>query len=305
MASVFSTPQYSDHSNLEVAQPEPGLETAPVHNNWNNHDASQKESYYQRAWADVSEGTVPQNDEPKGRILGLSVRRFWAIVIILVVVVAAAIGGGVGGGLAAQRQTSSSSSGVASDQGANQGAGSSSTLSTSSEPAGTSTEVSSSSSPTSSESSTKTTSSASGAATSGAPTDGGCPDINGSAFTPRDAEGKTIPLGAGEPAQSFMRYCSTNWPAGARWGNPDVRDIMKVYQPSLEDCIAACASYNVGYKANAGGDMTGLCRAVTVVKKDGEFCYFKNNTGHIEFVNSNNPELFSSAVLLSSSDGGN
>ena len=42
---------------------------------------------------------------------------------------------------------------------------------------------------------------------------------------------------------------------------------MKLYQPSLEDCIAACASYNVNYKANAGGDLTGLCRAVTVVKK--------------------------------------
>jgi hypothetical protein len=42
---------------------------------------------------------------------------------------------------------------------------------------------------------------------------------------------------------------------------------MKMYQPSLEDCIAACASYNVDYNANAGGDPTGLCRAVTVVKK--------------------------------------
>jgi hypothetical protein len=147
-------------------------------------------------------------------------------------------------------------SSVASDQ----AAGSSSTSSTWSEPAGTST-VS-----TSSESATKTTSSAS-RATSGAPTDGGCPDINGSSFTPRDASGNTIPLSAGEPAQSFLRYCSTNWPSGAEFGNPDVRDIMKMYQPSLEDCIAACASYNVDYKANAGGDSTRLCRAVTVVKK--------------------------------------
>lgn len=156
-------------------------------------------------------------------------------------------------------------SAVASDQAAGFSSTSSTlstspTSSTSSEPAGTST-IS-----TSSESSTKTTSSAS-RATSAAPTDGGCPDINGSAFTPRDAAGNTIPLSAGEPAQSFLRYCSTNWPAGAKFGNPDVRDLMKVYQPSLEDCIAACASYNVNYKANAGGDPTGLCRAVTVVKK--------------------------------------
>ncbi|KAK3299565.1 uncharacterized protein B0H64DRAFT_355768 [Chaetomium fimeti] len=294
MAGVFSTPPYSDHSNLEVAPA--GLEPAPGHQDWS--DSSQKELHYQRAWADVSNGTVPQNDEPKQRILGLSVRRFWAVVIILVVVLAAGIGGGVGGGLAAQRQTSSSSP-VAPDQAAGSSSTPSplSTSSTSLEPAGIST-VS-----TSSESSTKTTSSAS-RASSEAPTDGGCPDINGSSFTPRDASGKTMPLSAGEPAQSFLRYCSTNWPSGARYGNPGLRDIMKVYQPSLEDCIAACASYNVNYKANAGGDLTGLCRAVTVVKMDGEFCYLKNDTGSIAFVNSKQPELFSSAVLLSSSNGG-
>jgi hypothetical protein len=116
MAGVSSTPPYSDHSNLEVAPA--GLEPAPVHQDWSNpsaapvhhdwSDPSQKELHYQRAWADVSEGPVPQNHDPKQRILGLSVRRFWAIVIILVVVLAAGIGGGVGAGLAAQKQTSSS-----------------------------------------------------------------------------------------------------------------------------------------------------------------------------------------------------
>lgn len=106
MAGPFSTPQDSDHSNLEVAPPPAGLEPASLHQDWS--DLSQKELYYQRPWADVSEETVPKNDEPKQRILGLSVRRFWAIVIILAVLVAAAIGGGVGAGLAAQRQTSPS-----------------------------------------------------------------------------------------------------------------------------------------------------------------------------------------------------
>jgi hypothetical protein len=44
---------------------------------------------------------------------------------------------------------------------------------------------------------------------------------------------------------------------------------MKIYLPSLEDCIRACALYNVNYQANVDNGVAaegGLCRAVGVVK---------------------------------------
>lgn len=60
-------------------------------------------------------------------------------------------------------------------------------------------------------------------------TDAGCPNINDTSFSPLDAQGKAIPLRAGAAAQSFLRFCDTNWPAGAEHGNPGIHDIMKVY----------------------------------------------------------------------------
>jgi hypothetical protein len=45
--------------------------------------------------------------EPKERILGLSVRRFWIILIVLIVIIAGAIGAGVGVGLTTRSQADS------------------------------------------------------------------------------------------------------------------------------------------------------------------------------------------------------
>jgi hypothetical protein len=73
----------------------------------------------------------------------------------------------------------------------------------------------------------------------------------------------------GVPAQSFTRLCSTNFPSGKAWGNPGIDDIIKLYLPTLEDCIAACAMYNLNYQSNLGqglGSSAGYCRAVTIVK---------------------------------------
>lgn len=132
---------------------------------------------------------------------------------------------------------------------------------------GTSTSVSTTTSKT--ETPTSTAPSVAGAV-SPAPTDEGCPNINGTAYTPVDASGKAIQLDAGGAAQSFLRYCDTNWPAGSDYGNPGIHDIMKMYLPSLEDCITACASYNQNYRANLdrgiGDSGSGLCRAVSIVK---------------------------------------
>lgn len=119
---------------------------------------------------------------------------------------------------------------------------------------------------------TPTSTTARAGGVSPAPTDEGCPNINGTAYTPVDASGKAIPLSgaAGGAAQSFLRYCDTNWPSGPDYGNPRIHDIMKLYLPSLEACITACAAYNFNYEANRakgiGSQEGGLCRAVSIVK---------------------------------------
>jgi len=92
-----------------------------------------------------------------------------------------------------------------------------------------------------------------------------------------DASGKAIP-GGGAAAQSFVRLCETNWPSGPDYGNPGIHDILKLYLPSLEACITACASYNFNYEANRakgiGSQEGGLCRAVSIVKSGEYFFYF-------------------------------
>jgi hypothetical protein len=186
---------------------------------------------------------------------------------------------------------------------------------------------------------TTTTTSPAAGATSPAPTDEGCPNINGTAYTPIGPNGKALPLQSGGPAQQFLRLCSTNWPAGPAYGNPGVHDIMKMYLPSLEACITACAEYNVNLERNLGQGIgvvageSGLCRAVSVVKTResfpfpgyilsfpggsrlqvewlsgstdgvaaGEYCYLKNNTGKVDTFGS--PSTFSSAVLYMASSG--
>jgi hypothetical protein len=67
-----------------------------------------------------------------------------------------------------------------------------------------------------------------------------------------------------------VRHCETHWPAGPDWGNARVHDIMQFYVSCLEECIAACASYNRNYQNNVASGIGhyegGLCRAVTVIK---------------------------------------
>ncbi|GAB1310168.1 Putative membrane protein insertase [Madurella fahalii] len=240
-------------------------------------------------WGGPSVAQFPHDQYGQRRILGLSVRAFWTIVVILVVVIAGAIGGGVGGGLAAARggADSSISMGAGTQSSASSTASTTPTISTSTDTGST----------TSSTTSTSTRPAA--AAVSPAPRDDGCPSINGTAYTPVDAGGNAMPLRTGGAAQSFMRLCNTNYPSGRGFGNPDIHDILKMYLPSLEDCITACAAYNWQYQRNVeiGVPGGGLCRSVAIIKTTGEYCYLKNGTG------TNNtfgrPELYSSAVLIS------
>ncbi|KXX77421.1 hypothetical protein MMYC01_205014 [Madurella mycetomatis] len=248
------------HSTLELV-PTSGLEAA------------------KHGWVSQPVEPLPHNQEysqPKRRILGLSVRAFWIIVIILVVVLAGAIGGGVGGSLAARGGADSSISTEAVDTGT----------------------TPSPSSSTASGADTATSTRPEAASVSPAPRDGGCPDINGTAYAPINAGGNAMPLRSGGAAQSFVRLCSTDYPAGEAYGNPGIYDILKLYMPSLEDCIAACAAYNMQYQTNSDNGIPGggLCRSVTVIKMAGEYCYLKNGTGTNNTLR--NPELYSSAVLI-------
>ncbi|KAL1844366.1 hypothetical protein VTJ49DRAFT_45 [Mycothermus thermophilus] len=231
------------------------------------------------------------------RILGLTVRKFWIVVCILVLILAAGIAGGVAGGMAAQRQSNSSSSAAATNAAAGDDDPPSETATSSSSPSPT---IDTNSADPAASPPTRTTSSVRGGA-SPAPTDDGCPDIDDSTYQPRDAFGNAAPLKAlGGKAQQFVVRCDTNWPSGAKYGNPGIQDIMKLYLPSLEACIDACAVYNQKYEANLaegfGETAAGLCRAVTVVKAAGEYCYLKNGTGKVN--NYGRPEQFASAELL-------
>ena len=115
---------------------------------------------------------------------------------------------------------------------------------------------------------TSSSSSATNSAIAAAPTDGGCPGINNIAYTPVDAGGSVLSLKSGK-AQSFQQLCSTNYPSGATYGNPGIHDIMRLWLPSLEACITACAEYNAAYQWNEGAGVAagGLCRSVAVIKE--------------------------------------
>ncbi|KAK6956372.1 hypothetical protein Daesc_001649 [Daldinia eschscholtzii] len=227
------------------------------------------------SWTDapVSAVTAPEEHgkEEKRRVLGLTVPLFWTMVVVIVVVLAAAIGGGIGGGLTAQQKSRTS----ASSDTANAPPASS----TSTSPA-----------------SATTTAPANGPL----PSDGGCPLINGQTYTPYAVDGKPIPLAQGLEAQQFRQQCYTNYVAS---GTSPTHNILRIFMPTLENCMMACAEYNSAYYANLAngtGVGGGYCVAVTIVKVDAGFCYLKNGTSTNDTLG--NPDTYSSAVLLTKID---
>ncbi|KAI8966421.1 hypothetical protein F5Y11DRAFT_309174 [Daldinia sp. FL1419] len=219
-----------------------------------------------KSWGDapVSAAIAPEvQNKEKRRILGLTVPLFWAIVVIIVVVLAAALGGGIGGGLAAQRK-SNISGGVNSPQASASAAPASATATTPASPA--------------------------------LPSDSGCPQINGQRYTPYAVDGKPIPLAQGQQGQQFRQQCYTNYVAS---GTSQTHDILRIFMPTLENCMMACAEYNSAYYANLGngtGVGGGFCVAVTIVKVDAGFCYLKNGTSMNDTLGQS--DIYSSAVLL-------
>lgn len=131
-----------------------------------------------------------------------------------------------------------------------------------------------------------------------APTDGGCPRINGSTYTPTDADGSQIVPPGGQEPQIFQVLCDTNYPSGAVYGNPTAFDLLKLYTATLDDCITACAAWNLAYPNSGLTDgATGECRGVALIKVPGEYCYLKNSS---TLVNNTfgSPNNFVSAILL-------
>lgn len=168
-----------------------------------------------------------------------------------------------------------------------------------SDPSATSSTRSGSSSTSSKATSTSTTSRAVATGVLPAPTDGGCPGINQTTYTPTNAGGKGMAVGNGD-AQVFRQLCEVNYPSGAAYGNPGLYDILKVYVPSFEECMALCAAHNQAYSVNlANGNVRsgGYCRSVAMIKLAGEYCYLKNGTGVMN--TQGHPQDFVSAVILS------
>lgn len=282
-------PKYpaGSQEGLEVVPSESPLYPLPTHTFPPNHHVidhgieEEKWSPTSKGWTDAPPSAVTAPEERKEterrRILGLTVPVFWALLVILVVILAAAIGGGIGGGLKAQ-QTQKLSNNASSD--------------TANGPQTSASSSGSPPSPTSSQAGATTT-----AATGGPlPSDGGCPLINGQTYTPYAVDGKPIPLQQGLEGQQFRQQCYTNYVSSP---TTQTHDILRIYMPTLENCMMACAEYNSAYSANLANNTGvggGYCVAVTIVKVDAGFCYLKNGTTTNDTMG--HPDIYSSAVLL-------
>ncbi|KHE79377.1 hypothetical protein GE21DRAFT_2651 [Neurospora crassa] len=286
------------HSNLEVAY-HPQRQAQPS-------SLGNFPSYASTSGLERGADAYPQQPQDT-KLLGLSVPVFWTVVVGLVMLLAGAIGGGIGGGLAASQHSSQSEASPPSSLSIS-GSSISSTTTTATIASPPSQSESASPLLTTTTSPTTTTGTQSTAfGPSPAPSDN-CPSVNNTQYTPLDASGNSVTVainpGGLTKVQSFVRLCNRNYPAGAPHGNPDTLDIMKLYLPTLEACIDACATYNIVYQENrpqrAGGaqdgtDM-GLCRSVAIVKNEGDYCYLKNATGKDNTFG--NPDRYSVGVLL-------
>ncbi|OHF01149.1 hypothetical protein CORC01_03463 [Colletotrichum orchidophilum] len=301
--------QIQHRLHTEGPQEQPGLEaaqsrysTAPI-----PYDPSEFQTPLEKStWTTMTQayhpayahagGTPPPPPQPetlqRRRVLGLTVPIFWGLVIALVVILAGGIAGGVAGGLAAQKADSLAVSDNDSSSTASATAGSQSASTITGAQSSALTATSSSS-----------TSRSIPTGIRAAPTDGGCPYINTTTYTPTDGSGNAMKVSSGSgsgSAQLFRQLCEVNYPSGAAYGNPALYDIMKVYVSTFEECMALCAAYNQAYGSNlANGDVKsgGYCRSVAMIKLPGEYCYLKNGTGKMD--TQGHPKDFVSAVVIS------
>ncbi|TGO24699.1 hypothetical protein BPAE_0096g00040 [Botrytis paeoniae] len=243
------------------------------------------------------------------QIAGLSIGTYWALVVLLCLIVGGRIGGGVVAGIAAQRNNCKSTSINTSSGVENSAAGVCSTTTSviysmniinSIAPSTTSSGLIIDDSNIAS--SSTISSAPSNPSVSTAPMSH-CSDkfstYNDSILQPLSSEGSAINVSG--IAQTFRVACYTNYPSSAQYRNPGIHDIMKIYMPDLKQCMMACAEYNAGYSTNLQGGIDvggGLCRAVSMVVKDGEFCYLKNGTGINNTANSGGNAVRKDSAIL-------
>ncbi len=181
----------------DCSRRESTLEVVPPSHLESYHGSYQTTVVNQQGWISPSEpGEKPQE---KREILGLSVKVFWGIIILLVVILAAGIGGGLGA-MAAQRSREFNAESQQQQQ-ASPAADKSDNAITTTKPT-----------PATTNKPTTTIQPAEG--TSPAPVDGGCPDINGTAYMPLGNIGEGIGVDLYAQKQTFVRLCSTDLSAG-------------------------------------------------------------------------------------------
>ncbi|KAK8863334.1 hypothetical protein PGQ11_009569 [Apiospora arundinis] len=220
---------------------------------------------------------VPPRRERR-RILGLTVPVFWCLLIALILILAAGIGGGIGGGMAAGRQRNSES-----DSSKENKDGNTNTADNASAAAATSTGTGKPTGTISYTSSTVIPTKLPLYQPKMTPTDGGCPSINGSRYTPPDgavageSAARGIILQGQTSAQSFVRLCNTNF-SGFRKANPGMVDLLEFFAETFDACMTACAEYNRQYQEHeqANTSPEGWCKAVSLSRIPGGKCYLKS-----------------------------
>ncbi|KAK3997961.1 hypothetical protein QBC44DRAFT_392390 [Cladorrhinum sp. PSN332] len=230
-------------------------------------------------------------EEKRNKILGLPVRTFWILVVVLVIILAGGIGGGVAGGMAANNSKTAEGQSQQDTGGEQTERTPPTTSGSSSSPSGTS-------------GGTSTTTSSTQQApirtpnTILPPATDNCPRVNNNIISPLNATGQAWANSREDNTpQKFQIHCDRDMSADIRKGTID---IMRVSVSTLEECIEACAGYNFQYNNNAvygaGRSTAGLCKAVTLSKKSGDYCFLKNGS-RFDVVQSQ-PWLFSSAILV-------
>ena len=119
----------------------------------------------------------------------------------------------------------------------------------------------------------------------------GCPKANGTITFPLDNKtGQNVTDHGGAPL-AFQTLCTTSYPVVSNQFT--VSDIIHIYEPTLYDCIQACALFNNVQNVTR-------CAAVGFERFKGGYCYLKNTTlSDIRTaVNVTDGEVIDSAVII-------
>ncbi|KAL2260092.1 hypothetical protein VTK26DRAFT_6013 [Humicola hyalothermophila] len=272
-----------EHSTLEPVDYS-GLEPVPEHTPPIPVESpATKESPYAQHALGWGDGYQYQNANPPvekptqpRKILGLSVKTFWTFAIILIVLLIGGVAAGIGGGLASRGGTEDSDSSAGEDQAGE-----------TTQPGGSATAIAVTTTVAVVVPPTFSSPAATGAPL---PVNIGCPDKNGTIDEARDSDGNPIQLPDAVRPMAFVRLCYTNYPGG--WDNGAIEDLRRMSPSTMEDCIAACAAFNVD---NFGqGSM--CMHAVLDWSTENKGCFLKSGYGRN--VTKEHPSHYEAASLV-------